>query len=51
MPKKQPRNSFYFYMVDFREQQKKKGINYETMAEVAEAAGPLWRVREFSKFL
>ncbi|KAL0878700.1 hypothetical protein ABMA27_003755 [Loxostege sticticalis] len=43
MPKKQPRNSFYFYMVDFREQQKKKGINYETMAEVAEAAGPLWR--------
>lgn len=44
MPKKSPRNSFYFYMVHFKEEQRKKGINYKNMAEVAEAAGPSWRV-------
>ncbi|RVE42830.1 hypothetical protein evm_012505 [Chilo suppressalis] len=43
MPKKQPRNAFYFYMLDYKEEQRKKGINYGNMAEVAEAAGPLWR--------
>ncbi|KAI5638950.1 HMG-box domain-containing protein [Phthorimaea operculella] len=42
MPKKQPRNAFYFFMVDHKEQQRKKGINYANMAEVSEAAGPLW---------
>ncbi|CAG4961609.1 unnamed protein product [Colias eurytheme] len=43
MPKKPPRNAFYFYMVNFKEEQRMKGIHYENMAEVAEAAGPLWR--------
>ncbi|KAL4720172.1 hypothetical protein ACJJTC_016448 [Scirpophaga incertulas] len=43
MPKKQPRNAFYFYMQDFKEEQRIKGIHYNNMAEVAEAAGPLWR--------
>ncbi|CAG9788402.1 unnamed protein product [Diatraea saccharalis] len=43
MPKKQPRNAFYFFMIDYKEEQRKKGINYANMAEVAEAAGPLWR--------
>ncbi|CAG5043626.1 unnamed protein product [Parnassius apollo] len=43
MPKKPPRNAFYFFMVDFKEQQRKKGIHYGNMAEVAEAAGPVWR--------
>lgn len=44
MPKKAPRNGFYFYMIDFKEEQRKKGKNYANMAEVAEAAGQLWRV-------
>lgn len=44
MPKKPPRNAFYFYMLDFKEEQRKKGINFKNMAEIAEAAGPLWRV-------
>ncbi|XP_073945972.1 germ-plasm component protein maelstrom [Choristoneura fumiferana] len=43
MPKKPTRNAFYFYMLDFKEEQRKKGINYKNMAEIAEAAGPLWR--------
>ncbi|XP_060804099.1 protein maelstrom homolog [Amyelois transitella] len=43
MPKKQPRNSFYFFMLDFKEEQRKKGIQYANMAEIANAAGPLWR--------
>lgn len=44
MPKKPPRNSFYFFMVDFKEEQRKKGIVYANMAEVANAAGPAWSV-------
>ncbi|XP_072943387.1 protein maelstrom homolog [Epargyreus clarus] len=43
MPKKAPKNAFYFFMVDFREEQRKKGINYGKMNEVADAAGPFWR--------
>ncbi|XP_046968070.1 protein maelstrom homolog [Vanessa cardui] len=43
MPKKPPRNAFYFYMLDFKEEQRKKGVNYKNLAEVAEAAGPSWR--------
>lgn len=34
-------------MIDYREQQKKKGINYGSLAEVAEAAGPVWKVTTF----
>ncbi|XP_053608741.1 protein maelstrom homolog [Plodia interpunctella] len=43
MPKKQPRNSFYYYMLDFKEESRKKGTHYNNMAEIAEAAGPLWK--------
>ncbi|XP_050344296.1 protein maelstrom homolog [Nymphalis io] len=43
MPKKSSGNSFYFYMLDFKEEQSKKGVVYRNMAEVAEAAGPSWR--------
>ncbi|XP_049874962.1 protein maelstrom homolog [Pectinophora gossypiella] len=42
MPKKPPRNAFYYFMLDFKEQQRKKGINYGNMNEVAQAAGPEW---------
>ncbi|KAJ2951395.1 hypothetical protein O0L34_g13539 [Tuta absoluta] len=42
MPKKQPRNAFYFYMLYFKEEQRKKGIHYANMREVSEAAGPRW---------
>ncbi|XP_045774102.1 protein maelstrom homolog [Maniola jurtina] len=42
MPKKTTKNSFYFFMVDFKEQQRKKGINYANMNEVGSAAGPVW---------
>lgn len=44
MPKKAARNSFYYFMVDFKEEQRKKGIVYANMAEVANAAGPAWTV-------
>ncbi|XP_045536892.1 protein maelstrom homolog [Papilio machaon] len=43
MPKKAPRNAFYFYMLNFKKEQQEKGINYANMAEIAEAAGPSWR--------
>lgn len=44
MPKKAPRNAFYFYMLDFKKEQLEKGINYANMGEIAEAAGPSWKV-------
>lgn len=47
MPKKPPRNAFYFYMIDFKEEQRKKGIHYANMKEVADAAGPAWQVKYF----
>ncbi|XP_041981194.1 protein maelstrom homolog [Aricia agestis] len=43
MPKKAPKNAFFFYMQSFREEQKKKGVHYESTAEVATAAGPSWK--------
>lgn len=43
MPKKAPRNAFYFFMLDFKDKQQKKGINYGNLNEVAKAADPEWR--------
>ncbi|CAG9583039.1 unnamed protein product [Danaus chrysippus] len=43
MPKKPVRNAFYFYMLDYKEEQRQKGVNYSNLAAVADAAGPLWR--------
>ncbi|KAJ0176264.1 hypothetical protein K1T71_008438 [Dendrolimus kikuchii] len=43
MPKKAPRNAFYFYMLDFKEEQRLKGIHYANMKEVADAANPSWQ--------
>ncbi|XP_013162300.1 PREDICTED: protein maelstrom homolog [Papilio xuthus] len=43
MPKKAPRNAFYYYMLNFKKEQQEKGIHYANMAEIAEAAGPSWR--------
>ncbi|XP_052748886.1 protein maelstrom homolog [Galleria mellonella] len=43
MPKKPPRNAFYYFMINFKEEERKKGINYANLAEVADAAGPAWR--------
>ncbi|KAI5644825.1 piRNA pathway germ-plasm component domain-containing protein [Phthorimaea operculella] len=42
MPRKPPRNAFYFFMVHFKEEQRQNGITYANMAEVSQAAGPLW---------
>ncbi|XP_068631257.1 protein maelstrom homolog [Battus philenor] len=43
MPKKPPKNAFYFYMLDFKQQEKEKGIEYENLAKVAIAADPSWK--------
>ncbi|CAB3227826.1 unnamed protein product [Arctia plantaginis] len=43
MPKKAPKNAFYYFMLDFKEEQQKKGIHYENLAEVSKAADPEWR--------
>ncbi|KAJ8720054.1 hypothetical protein PYW07_012097 [Mythimna separata] len=43
MPKKAPKNAFYYFMLDFKDEQSKKGINYASLAEVSKAADPEWR--------
>ncbi|VVD03398.1 protein maelstrom homolog [Leptidea sinapis] len=43
MPKKAVKNAFYYYMLDFKEQQRKAGQDFKNLKEVAEAAGPAWR--------
>lgn len=44
MPKKTPKNAFFYFMIDFREEEKKKGKIFENMNEVQRAADPAWRV-------
>ncbi|XP_075976831.1 germ-plasm component protein maelstrom isoform X2 [Anticarsia gemmatalis] len=43
MPKKAPKNGFYYFMLDFKGKQQKKGIHYNNMTDVAAAADPEWR--------
>lgn len=43
MPKKAPKNAFFYYMQDFKQEQQEKGINYGSLADVAKAADPEWR--------
>ncbi|PSN48553.1 hypothetical protein C0J52_05910 [Blattella germanica] len=42
--KRQPRNAFYFFMVDYKKQQEDKGVKFPGgMKDVAEKAAPLWK--------
>ena len=44
MPKKAPKNAFFYFMHDFKAEQQQKGINYGNLTDVAKAADPEWRV-------
>lgn len=44
MPKKQAKNAYFYFMIDFRDEQKQNGVNYANMTEVQQAADPVWRV-------
>jgi hypothetical protein len=45
--KKQPKNAFYFFMVDYRRQQEVKGVTFPGgLKEVADKAAPIWKVRK-----
>nr|XP_034833051.1 protein maelstrom homolog [Maniola hyperantus] len=43
MPKKPSRNAYYYFMLEFKEEQRKKGIHYANMNEVSAAAGPIYQ--------
>ncbi|XP_022826672.1 protein maelstrom homolog isoform X2 [Spodoptera litura] len=43
MPKKLPNSGFYYFMLDFKEQQRLKGIHYQALSEVVPVADPEWR--------
>lgn len=42
MPKKQPKNAFYFFMVDVQDDYRRRGEMY-SMKDIATIAGPQWR--------
>lgn len=42
--KKAPKNSFSFFLQDFRKEMEKKGIRFSNMTEVVAAATPEWQV-------
>ncbi|CAH1637036.1 unnamed protein product [Spodoptera littoralis] len=43
MPKKLPNSGFYYFMLDFKEQQRLKGVEYQALSEVVPVADPEWR--------
>jgi hypothetical protein len=50
MPKK-TKNAFYYYMLDYKEEQKKiNNFTFENMAQLADAAGIEWRVCNINIF-
>lgn len=45
--KKQPKNAFYFFMLQFRKKEEAKGVKFPGgLKEVAEKAAPIWHVRK-----
>jgi hypothetical protein len=45
--KKQQRNAFYYFMVHFKSLEEAKGVKFQDgWKEVADKAGPLWKVRQ-----
>lgn len=51
MPKKISKTAFYYFMIDFRDQQKENGVTFANMTEVQQAADPVWRVCNLISFL
>ena len=47
MPKKQSKNAFYFFMLDFKKEQQEIGVHYVSLSDVAKAADPAWKVKPF----
>ncbi|PZC82168.1 hypothetical protein B5X24_HaOG210976 [Helicoverpa armigera] len=43
MPKKAPKNAFFYFMLNYKDEQQKKGINYGSLADVSVAAGEVWK--------
>lgn len=43
MPKKQPKNAFFYFMLDFKQKQEKQGIKFRGMPDVADKAGLIWK--------
>lgn len=45
--KKQPKNAFYFFMLQYRNKEEAKGVQFPGgLKEVAETAAPIWNVRK-----
>lgn len=46
MPKKPPKNAFFFYMLHFKDQEARRGKHYGALMEVSKAASDSWKVSE-----
>ena len=47
---KAPKNGFYYFMVSLREGGRNGGHYFQDLAQVAEYAGPIWKVLVFIKY-
>lgn len=47
MPKKQPKNAYFFYMLHFKDQEARRGHYYAGgLPEISTAASESWKVRK-----
>lgn len=46
MPKKTPKNAFFYFMLDFKRKEEQRGERFAGMGEVSAAASPKWNVRD-----
>ena len=45
--KKQPKNAFYIFMLQFKKKEEAKGVKFKGgLKEVAQKAAPIWNVRK-----
>lgn len=47
MPKKTPKNAFFFFMLEFKRNQENRGIRFRNgLVDVQREASPYWTVRK-----
>lgn len=45
MPKKQPKNAFFYFMLHFKEEERRRGRQFNSLADVSAAASKPWQVK------
>lgn len=45
MPKKQPKNAFFYFMLHFKEEERRRGRQFNSLSDVSAAASKPWQVK------